>query len=1035
MTDKVIAAPGGSMDPAPGSRDHAARKRRHTTRLAIAASTAALAMVSVAATADAVTVAPVSASPLAGGVSASPQRVGTAARVPAGAVKTGAPAGSTAVQLAVGLTPRDPGALQAFATAVSTKGSAQYHRYLAKGQFASVFGPTQDTIAKVTAALKAQGLKPGKVSADGLTIPVDTTLAAASRAFGTGFADYRLKDGTTGFVNTAAPQISGSVAADISGVGGLDTLNRRETDHTKLITPATAASVHVKGSTRSRATAPAATTGPQLCGTAAQTLSNDYGFSDGNGYYSAEDLAASYNMAHSSTSGAGTTIGVFELENYSASDLAAYQACYGTHVPVSVVKVDGGPKQAPNPSANVGVESLLDLEDVTSLAPGASVIDYEGPDLGPNLTDAQWLATYQAMVTDDRAQVLSISYGGCEYYTDGSVINAENYDSQEAAAQGQTIFVASGDAGANACEPAGGTDQNVLSVSDPASQPFVTGVGGTLLSGDPATSRSAWNSNNGGTGGGTSNVWSLTGAGFQNGFTGAGFNSAACKAASGSVCRQVPDVSALADPDSGYPVYIGGGWGTIGGTSGASPTWAALTAIADAQPTCQANGPLGYLNYALYGLASKSYGSYYTDITAGNNNVYSHGGYNAGTGYDLTTGLGEPNAATLTAALCAADPAPATGPGTYHPVTPTRLLDTRTISGGSVVPASGMTGVQIEGNSKIAGIPSTGVTAVVLNVTVTNTTGAGNLTAWGDNTTRPKTSNLNWTAKGQTISNLVTVAVPGDGAIDFYTNSATSVIADIQGYFTKATTGDTFTGVSPSRLLDTRNATGIATKTPITNQTVSLAVRGHGNVPADATAAVLNLTATQTTGGGGYIEAFPEGVSAPGVSNVNWAANGTTQAGLAIVPIGADGNVSLMVHGSAHVIADVFGYYTADATGTSFTGVTPNRILDTRSAVGVSTTAPITGGSTIVLQVTGKGGVPSGAKTAVLNVTVTSTAGSGNLIAWADGSTKPTTSNLNWIKGETVPNQVVVPIGADGKVDLYVNSTTHVIADVFGYYM
>ena len=1045
MTDKVSVVPGGSMDPAPGRRSHAAGRSRRKTRIAIAASTAALALGAVAASADAA----VAGSPLGASTgsaaAAAPQRIGSTVHIPAGAVRTGAPAGSTQVQLSVGLTPRDPAALKAYANAVSSKGNAQYHHYLAKGQFASVFGPTQATIAKVTAALKAEGLKPGKVSADGLSIPVDTDLAAASAAFGTGFTDYRLADGTTGYANTAAPELSGSVAADVSGISGLETLSRHEADHTALQTRGTLPATSPSSAKSSSRRAAVAGTGPQLCSSATSALSAGGLGTDGNGYNSAEGIAGAYNMEHTSTSGAGVTIGVFELENYSASDLAAYQACYGTKVPVSVVKVDGGPKLAPNPAKEIGVESLLDLEDLTSLAPGASLIDYEGPDLGPSLTDAQWLDTYQKMVLDDNAQVLSISYGSCEYYTDNAVINAENNDDLEAAVQGQSIFAASGDDGVADCFQAGGSDQYAASVNDPAAQPYVTAVGGTTLSGNPTTVRSTWNSDGGASGGGTSNIWSLDttdGYNYQKGFTGPGFNSGACQAASGFTCRQVPDVSALADPSEGYPLYIGGSWGKIGGTSGASPTWAALTAIADAQPGCQAGGPVGFLNGVLYNLASTNYAGDFTDITTGNNSDHGVTGYSAAGGYDLATGLGEPNAANLTSALCSMDTAPATGPGTYHPVTPTRLLDTRTSNGGAVVPSDSSTGVEIEHNPAIAGMPSSGVTAVVLNVTVTGTTGAGYLTAWGDGQTRPKTSNLNWDAKGQTISNLVTVPLPGDGAVDFFVSSGTSVIADIQGYFTNDTSGDTYTSLSPSRILDTRGAVGIGTTTPITNRTVSLAVLGANGttstagVPADATAVALNLTATATVGGG-YISAYPEGVTAPTVSNINWSATGTTQAGLALVPIGSDGHISLGVHGTSQVIADVFGYYTPGTGGSEFTSVTPSRILDTRSAVGVPTTTVLPAGHTVQLQVTGLNGVgvPVGAKTAVLNVTVTGTTGAGYLTAWADGAGRPTASNLNWVKGQTVPNQIVVPIGADGKVDLYVSSSTHVIADVFGYYL
>jgi len=136
------------------------------------------------------------------------------------------------------------------------------------------------------------------------------------------------------------------------------------------------------------------------------------------------------------------------------------------------------------------------------------------------------------------------------------------------------------------------------------------------------------------------------------------------------------------------------------------------------------------------------------------------------------------------------------------------------------------------------------------------------------------------------------------------------------------------------------------------------------------------------------------------------------------------------------VVADVFGYFTADTTGAEFTNVTPTRLLDTRSAVGIGTRTPIPAGHTVVLQVTGKAGIPAGVKAVVLNVTVTDTVGNGYLTAWADGAAMPTTSNLDWLGAKaTVPNQVIVPVSASGAVDLYVGGTSQVIADVFGYYL
>ena len=369
---------------------------------------------------------------------------------------------------------------------------------------------------------------------------------------------------------------------------------------------------------------------------------------------------------------------------------------------------------------------------------------------------------------------------------------------------------------------------------------------------------------------------------------------------------------------------------------------------------------------------------------------------------------------------------------TFHSTTPTRLLDTQAGTGlvkAGAVPGGGTIPLQIGG---AAGIPSTGVTAVVLNVTVTGTTGAGHLTVWGDATKQPTTSNLNWDQAGQTISNLVTIPVPTDGELDFYTNNTTQVLADVQGYYTSDASGATFTGETPTRVLDTRGPSPIGTTQagPVNYNTISLKIAGQGGVPANATAVALNLTTAFTASSAGYLEAYPEGTAVPTASNVNWSSAGALLSGLAMVPIGADGNVSIKVHGTTDVVADVFGYFTADSSGTRFRGTSPARLLDTRD-----TNTPLEAGQTLALQVTGVNGVPSGATSVVLNLTVTENTGAGYLEAWADGTPRPANgSNVNWVLGQTIPNQVVVPVGADGKVDLYVNSTTQVIADFFGYY-
>ncbi|MEZ0065501.1 hypothetical protein ABIA32_001497 [Streptacidiphilus sp. MAP12-20] len=1009
-----------------------APKHRRARRLGLTAAVAATALVG-----GSFALATANASPVGqtGATAASAQRIGKAPHAPVGAVQVGAPADSTVLRLSVNLAPRDPAELNALAKAVTTKGNSLYHHYLSKGQFGKLYGATQQTIAEVDASLRAAGLTPGAAGVDGLSIPVTTTVGDAAKAFGTGFASYRLKDGSTGILNTAAPQFRGDVAAQITGVSGLDGTFRPRTDHV-IGTAKHAAVATTTGVKRSAQAVTPNVTG-QFCSSGVSAMSR-FG-SDGNGWYSAQNLASVYGMDHGSTTAQGVTVGVLEWEQYSAADLAAYQSCYGTHVPVSVVRVDGGATVAPDPAHNIGVESLLDLEILAGMAPGANIVDYQGPDLTlaggtPNthFTDADWLDPMRRMVTDDNAQVVSISYGGCELDSSSNVINTENWTFVEAALQGQTVLNSSGDSGATSCIGDNGASyQHSQVVSDPADQPYVTAVGGTSLTGSGASvTRTSWSHGGYGAGGGTSRIWSLNNSyDYQQGFTGPGYDASACTPKSGYTCRQVPDVSALADPNTGYPVYIGGQWIPVGGTSGSTPTWASLVAQADAQSACQANGPAGFINPTLYGAATKNYAGAFADVTTSGADATA---MPAGTGYDLSTGLGEPHAATITSALCAALPAAAQGPGTYHPVNPSRLLDTRSPSTTAPqVAAGGIASAQIEGNTA-AGIPATGVTAVVLNVTVVHTAGGGVLTAWGDGTGRPKTSNLNW-VKGNIISNLVTVPLSGDGWVDFYASSATDVIADVEGYYTNDTSGASYVPHAPTRLLDTRQHIGIPTNTAISNASVDVPIQGVAGIPATATAVVLNVTATETVGGG-FISAYPGGTALPNASNINWGASNTTLPGLVIVPIGSNGAVSLHVAGTSHVIADVFGYF--DPSGTAkYTKSGPRRILDTRAAQGVGTKTPIPGGQKVVLQVTGGStGVPAGVSAVVLNVTVTGTTGGGVLTAYADGTALPQASNLNWVAGETVPNLVMVPVGADGKVDLYVSSTTHVIADVFGYF-
>ena len=243
------------------------------------------------------------------------------------------------------------------------------------------------------------------------------------------------------------------------------------------------------------------------------------------------------------------------------------------------------------------------------------------------------------------------------------------------------------------------------------------------------------------------------------------------------------------------------------------------------------------------------------------------------------------------------------------------------------------------------------------------------------------------------------------------------------------------------RILDTRSGTGAISQGPVSaGNEVSLRVTGAGGVRAfDVSAVVLTVTVTQPTAPG-TVTVFADGSPMPGTSNVNYV-KGQTVANLVVTAVGADGKVDLRVNGTGTVqlIADVSGYYLAGAPTSpgSFVPITPARLLDTRSGNGAPKHA-VAAGQSIAVQIAGRGAVPaSNVSAVVLTVTVTQPTAPGTVTVFADGSPMPGTSNVNYVKGQTVANLVVTAVGADGKVDLRVNGTgtVQLIADVSGYYL
>ncbi|MGH6657423.1 MAG: right-handed parallel beta-helix repeat-containing protein, partial [Actinocrinis sp.] len=255
---------------------------------------------------------------------------------------------------------------------------------------------------------------------------------------------------------------------------------------------------------------------------------------------------------------------------------------------------------------------------------------------------------------------------------------------------------------------------------------------------------------------------------------------------------------------------------------------------------------------------------------------------------------------------------------TYTPVAPTRVLDTRTGTGTggkrTAVPAK--SAVAFDVTSGVTGAPAAAdIKAVVLNVTVTAPKVGGYLTAYPDATTRPASSNLNFSAN-ETVPNLVTVETGANGKVDLYNGSggSTHVVADVQGYYVDSAAGSGYVPAGPTRLLDTRKGTGTGGKPTVipANGTLNLKIEGNGAIPGSGvTAVALNVTVTAPKTGG-YLTAYPGKTARPTSSNLNFSPNETVP-NMVIVPVGSDGTVNFTntSGGTAALVADLFGYYTA----------------------------------------------------------------------------------------------------------------------------
>ncbi len=516
------------------------------------------------------------------------------------------------VGLALTLPLRNQGELSALLSRLYTPGDPLSGKFLTPAEFTARFGPTESDYAAVMAAAKQSGLQVTGTHPNRLILDVSGPASAVEAAFGLTLSRYRKADGREFYAPNAGPLLPRGLAGRLAGVVGLDT------------------AVRLRPHLRPAVVAPS-------------VLSGRAGSGPGGGL-SPSDIKTAYSL-QTTADGTGQTVALFELDGYTPSDIRAYEAQFGLpQVTLQNILVGS----ATGAAGTLTDEVTLDIELAQALAPNIGrILVYEAPN-----SESAVLDCYSRIANDNLAKQISTSFGEPESVAVTNLTAAENRIFQQMAAQGQSVFAASGDLGAY-------DDGTTLSLDDPGSQPYVTSLGGTSLAtngtGGPYAGETAWGvpysvsdpaSGTGGYGIGG-------GGGFSTLWPTPSYQTALPLASAG---RSVPDVALDSDPQTGYAVYTGGKWAVFGGTSAAAPLWAGFNALVNQGRAAAGKAPVGFLNPLLYAIGgSAAYSADFHDITSGTNLFYP-----AGTGYDNASGLGSFRGDALLSTLVSGQVAPQT---------------------------------------------------------------------------------------------------------------------------------------------------------------------------------------------------------------------------------------------------------------------------------------------------------------------------------------------------------------------------------------
>jgi hypothetical protein len=497
--------------------------------------------------------------------------------------------GSNRLNLIIGLPLRNRDDLAALLNQLYDPASPNYRHYLTAKSFADRFGPTEQDYGAAIAFAHSNNLVVTGAHPNRTLLDVTGSVADIEKAFHVHLRTYQHPFEKRQFY---APDTEPSIdlATPILGITGLDNYVMPHPQSLVEISNAKAAPRDGSGSF---------------------------------GTYLGGDFRAAY-VPGTALTGAGQSIGLFELDGYFPSDISAYESLASLpSVTLSNVLIDGYGGEIGSGS----IEVSLDIEMAIAMAPGLSVvIVYEGPNVDDVTAPNDVL---NLMATDNAAKQLSCSWGF-------SIDSLTEQIFQQFDAQGQSFFLASGDTGAY-----------TNGVSPPSDDPYITVVGGTTLStsgpGGAWTSEKVWN-------------WYSTGQG--NGASSGGISAtypipvwqqpvSMADNQGSTVKRNLPDVALTAD--NIWTTYSNGLSGSVGGTSCATPLWAALVALANQQGASNGLPPVGFVNPAVYaiGLSGQYAGAFHDIVTGNNTTPSSPNEFFAVPGYDLCTGWGTPTGTNL----------------------------------------------------------------------------------------------------------------------------------------------------------------------------------------------------------------------------------------------------------------------------------------------------------------------------------------------------------------------------------------------------